>query len=117
MPKLLKILTGFAAALAAGGIAHGPLGLGETFVDRLDRDLQSVLANVAVPGVTGTVQREPLARTALLSGPADCFQRKGDASFGDGREGTLPGLDRRALTVPGMGRVAWTNPPPEGACP
>lgn len=112
MPKYAKILIGLAAALAAGWLAHGPLGRGTAFADRLDTDLQSVLRKMEVPGVTGGVQRDPFARTALLSGPADCFQRRGDASFGDGRDGTLPGLDQRVLTVPGMARVSWTNPPP-----
>lgn len=114
MPKYAKFLIGLALALGAGWLAHGPLGRGEAFVDRLDSDLQLVINNVEVPGVTGTVQRQPLARTAIFSGPANCFQRGGDRSFGGDRDGTLPGLDQRAMTVPGMGRVVWTEAPPGG---
>lgn len=114
MPKFAKFLIGLALALFAGWLAHGPLGRGETFVDRLDADLQLVMQYSAVPGVTASVQREPLARTAIFSGPANCFQRYGDASFGGDRDGTLPGLDQRALTVPGMARTFWNDPPPGG---
>ena len=114
MPKYAKFLIGLALAFVAGFLAHGPLGRGEAFVDRLESDLQLVINNVEVPGVTGTVQRDPLARTAIFSGPANCFQRRGDLSLGGRNGGTLPGLDQRALTVPGMGRVVWTEPPPGG---
>ena len=65
-------------------------------------------------GDRGRGQREPLARTTLYSGPANCFQRRGDVSLGGHTDGSLPGLDQRALTVPGMARVTWTNPPPGG---
>jgi len=101
MPKAVKFLIGFAAALAAGWISHGPLGRGEMFVERLEADLQLVIANAGLPGVTGRVQRDPLARTAILSGPADQFQREG--------MGSMPGINRRVLTVPGMARYEWTN--------
>ena len=101
MPKFVKFLIGLAAALAAGWISHGPLGRGEMFVNQLESDLQLVIANANLPGVTGRVQREPLARTAILSGPADQFQRDG--------MGSMPGINRRVLTVPGMARYEWTN--------
>jgi hypothetical protein len=104
MPKLAKFLIGLALALAAGAISHGPLGRGAAFIDGLDAELQAILKDVALPGVNGAIQREPLSRRAILSGPADRFQREG--------VGSLPGLDERVLSIPGMGRVEWTNPPP-----
>ena len=45
---------------------------------------------------------KPLARKAILSGPANRFQREG--------QGSLPGLDERVLAVPGMSRIEWANP-------
>jgi hypothetical protein len=47
------------------------------------------------------MQREPLARTAILSGPADQFQREG--------VGSLPGINRRVMLIPGMARFEWTT--------
>ena len=101
MPKLVKFLIGLAAALAAGWISHGPLGRGEQFIDRMEADLQAVLGIVNLPGVTGRMQRDPLARAAILSGPADQFQREG--------VGSLPGINRRVMLIPGMARFEWTN--------
>jgi hypothetical protein len=104
MPKRYKFLVGLAASLAAGWISHGPLGGGEAFIQSLETGVQAIVADAEITGVTGRVQREPLARTAILSGPADRFQREGQGSF--------PGLDERILAVPGIARLEWTNPPP-----
>lgn len=108
MSKPLKFLIGLAAALVAGWISHGPLGRGEAFIGRLEAPLTPMMADLNIPGLSARMQREPLARTAILSGPADCFQRNGLGSFG--------GIDSRVRTIPGMGRVEWANPPPEGEC-
>jgi hypothetical protein len=104
MSKPLKFLIGLALAWLAGWVSHGPLGQGEAFIDQLDQGVRAVLADVRLPGVTGRMRRDPLARIAILSGPADRFQREG--------QGSLPGIDERVLAVPGMGRVEWANPPP-----
>jgi len=108
MSKPLKFLLGLTAALLAGWISHGPIGRGAAFVDQLDGALQPLVPGFNVPGVTATMQRDPLARTALLSGPADCFQRRG--------LGSLKGIEGRVLAIPGMSRAEWTNPAPEGEC-
>jgi hypothetical protein len=108
MSNGLKFLIGLAAALLAGWVSHGPLGRGEAFVEQLDSAMQPLVPGFNVPGVTATMQRDPLARTAILTGPADCFQRRG--------LGSLRGIDGRVLTIPGMGRVEWSNQPPEGEC-
>jgi hypothetical protein len=104
MPKRYKFLVGLAASLAAGWIGHGPLGGGEAFIQSLETGVQAIVADAEIAGVTGRMQREPLARTAILSGPADRFQREGQGSF--------LGLDERILAVPGVARLEWTNPPP-----
>jgi OOP family OmpA-OmpF porin len=114
MSKRLKFLIGLAAALLAGVISHWPLGRGEAFLGQIEAPLQPLLERARIPGLAGHVQREPLARTAVLSGPADCFQRTG--VFKSGKATDVPGLDQQVLAIPGMGRVEWTNPPPEGEC-
>ncbi len=103
MKPFAKFAIGLAASLLVGLLSHGPAGQGAAFIDRLDRGLQAEIARAEIAGVTGQMQREPLARVAILSGPANRFQREG--------QGSLPGLDERVLAVPGIGRVTWTNPP------
>lgn len=104
MPPAAKLLIGLAASLAVGFVSHGPMGRGALFVQRIDTAAQAVVQDAEIPGVTVELPRTPLQRTAILSGPADRFQREG--------QGSLPGLDERMLAIPGMGRVQWTNPPP-----
>ena len=108
MTKPLKFLIGLAAALAVGWVSHGPLGRGEAFLTQLEEPLQPLIANTRVAGVTVHMQRDPMARTAILSGPADCFQRNGLGSYG--------GIDARVLTIPGIRRVEWTNEAPNAPC-
>jgi hypothetical protein len=97
--RVVKILIGLAVALLAGWISHGPLGRGAAYIDRLEADARTQVTRAEVPGVTVVMSRQPLARVALLSGPANDFQRRG--------MGSLPGLDGRVLLVPGMSAVDW----------
>lgn len=103
MPNTVRLLIGLAAALAVGAVSHGPLGRGEAFVAQLEAGARAVVRDAEIPGVGVRMARAPLARRAILSGPADRFQREGQGSY--------PGLDERVLAVPGMGRIEWTNPP------
>ena len=105
LPLWAKFAVGLAAALGAGWINHGPLGRGEAFIGQLEAAAQRVVEREGVPGVSARMQREPLARTVIMSGPADEFQRNG--------MGSLPGFDRLMLAIPGVARVEWANPPPE----
>ena len=104
MSRIAKFLAGLAAALVVALVAYWPLGMGQAFVDRLEEGANIMVARAEVPGVTVQMQRSPLAREALLTGPANQFQREG--------MGSLPGINQRVLAVPGMSRVEWTNPPP-----
>ena len=104
MSRIAKFLIGLAAALVVALVAYWPLGMGQAFADRLEAGARIMIARAEVPGITVKMQRSPLARKALLTGPANQFQREG--------MGSLPGINQRVLAVPGMGRVEWTNPPP-----
>jgi len=99
MSRWTKLLIGLAAALAAGWIAHGPVGMGAAYVDRVEARAQAVVREAAIPGVTVRLGRNPLSRTAYLSGPANDFQREGI--------GLLPGLNDRVGGVAGVSGVRW----------
>lgn len=105
MSRNVKFLIGLAASLIVGWVSHDPLGRGNAFVDELQAGAQAIVADAAIPGVTVQMQRRPLARKAVLSGPANRFQREG--------QGSLPGLNQRVLAVPGMSSLEWSNPPPQ----
>lgn len=101
MPMVVKLLIGFAAALFAGWIGHGPLGRGGQFIDSLQAGAEAKLREAALPGVAVAFPRDPIARTAILSGPANDFQRNG--------MGGLPGLTQRVAEVPGVAAVRWAD--------
>ena len=111
MPRLGKILIGLAAALLAGWLYHGPHGGGERFVDALQQraNLRLSVPEVRGVGVTARMQREPLARVAILSGRADSYQREGMGSY--------PGINDRIRTIPGMAGIRWQGEPGDRALP
>ena len=74
MPASLKLLIGLAAALVAGWIAHGPLGRGEAFVDRLQARSEQALREAEIATVSVRFARDPLSRQAILTGAANDFQ-------------------------------------------
>jgi hypothetical protein len=103
MSSPLKLLIGFIAALAAGWISHGPLARGEAFINGLEAQARLALREAEVPQVQVTMERSPLRRVAILSGPANDFQRRG--------VGLFPGINQRIESIPGMAGIKWSNPP------
>jgi hypothetical protein len=103
MPAALKFLIGLVAVLLMGWIYHGPLGHGEALIDGLEAQARQAVAESEVPGVQVHLGRDPLSRTATLSGPANDYQREGMGQF--------PGLNDRVRAIPGISDVRWTNPP------
>jgi hypothetical protein len=101
MSAKVKFLIGLVAALVVGWVAYGPLGQGAAFIDRVEARARAVVRDAAVPGVEVRIARDPLRRDALLSGPANDFQREG--------QGLYPGLNDRVLAVPGVGGIAWAD--------
>lgn len=101
MPGWAKMLIGLAVALAAGWISHGPLGKGEAFVGQLQSRADTVLARAQVPGIAARFSRAPLKREAILSGPADDFQKEGQGEF--------PGINDRIAAIPGVSGFRWES--------
>ncbi|HEX8572547.1 MAG TPA: hypothetical protein VF759_07340 [Allosphingosinicella sp.] len=106
MPTAVKLLIGLVLALGAGWISHGPLGGGSRLVDRLEREARAGVARAGVPGVAVRLGRDPLTRTATLSGPANDLQREG--------LGSQMGISDHVRAVEGIGAVRWADEPPSG---
>lgn len=86
---------GLAALLAGVALWHGPLGGGERFARLVEGAVAEELEWLKVPGISGRLERSPLGRTLILSGPANDFQREGFV---------------RALSpVKGIWRIRWED--------
>jgi hypothetical protein len=88
---------GVAAALVAAMLWHGPLGAGDRVAGNIERTARMTLEHYEMPLVTAKLERSPLRRRLLLSGPSDDFQQKE--------------LVRMMDEIPGVSSVRWTNPP------
>ena len=86
---------GVAATLAFGALWHGPFGAGERFAERADALARATLDHYEMTAVSARLERSPLSRTMILSGPADDFQRTE--------------LVRIMAEIPGVAEVRW-NP-------
>ncbi len=104
MPALPKFLIGLAAVLAMGWLSHGPLGNGEALVAGLEAQARAAVATSELKGVEARMERDPLSRTLVLSGPANDYQREGMGQF--------PGLNDRIREIEGISSFRWANPPP-----
>jgi hypothetical protein len=99
MPRWSKLLIGLAAAWLAAFIHYWPMGGGEAFIQTIERPATTRVAFSRIPGVDVRMQRDPLARVAIFSGPADRFQKEGLNDY--------PGLNDRILAIPGVAGFRW----------
>jgi hypothetical protein len=104
MPASVKFLIGLAAVILLGWLHHGPLGNGAALIDRLEAEARAAVVASEVPGVEVRLGRDPLSRSATLSGPANDYQREGMGQF--------PGLNDRIRAIEGISALEWANPPP-----
>ena len=68
-------LLGAAAVLGFAALWHGPLGAGERMAQRSETIARRTLDYYELPMIQAKMERGPLARRMILSGPADDFQR------------------------------------------
>ena len=87
MRSNVALAIGFAATAASALLWHGPGGAGERFASRSDRDVRQMLDHFEMQQVEGHVQRDPIARRILYSGPADTFQRTELVRIGESLRG------------------------------
>ena len=88
---------GAAAAIAAALAWHGPGGAGERLAGRIEAEAAAELQRLEMPRVTARVERGPIHRRLLLSGPGNDFQQSE--------------LARILSSLPGVAAVRWTNRP------
>ena len=69
------VLAGVAAVLAETALWHGPLGAGDRLAARAEVVARRTLDYYELPMIQVHMQRTPLTRRLILSGPADDFQR------------------------------------------
>ena len=93
--RVLALAGGVALVLGVGFIWDEPVGKSEIFAAEIDRQARQVLVNYEMEPVTARVERDPISRTILLSGPADEFQRSELVRILDG--------------LPGVANVRWTD--------
>jgi hypothetical protein len=106
MPPVVKTFIGLLLALAAAWIWHAPLGNGGRLIDRLQREAEQGVADSGLPGIKVSLSRDPLARAATLSGPANDLQREG--------LGSQKGVSDYVRDVEGISGVRWTDEPDSG---
>ena len=88
-----KLAIGVAASLLLAWVYHGPLGAADRLTSHIEADVRSELVRNEMDMVQARLERGPLTRTLVLSGPADDFQRSE--------------LIRLLAAVPGVSRVRW----------
>jgi hypothetical protein len=93
----LVLVLGVVAVIAETALWHGPLGAGDRMAGKIERTAKMTLEHFEMPLVTARLERSPLQRRLLLSGPADDFQQQE--------------LVRMMDEIPGVSDVRWTNPP------
>ena len=97
MKRRYVVLAGAVAVIAEVALIHGPLGVGEGLATRIERYARAELNRQEMTQVQARVERGPIRRTVILSGPADDFQQ------GE--------LVRIIGSLPGVSRVRWATPP------
>ena len=94
---------GIAAVLVETALWHGPLGAADRLTGGIEHTASAGLRHLEMAMVTARVERSPLRRRVVLSGPADDFQQ---------RE-----LVRIIGEIPGVSSVRWATPPSLAAEP
>ncbi|RIX32334.1 hypothetical protein [Sphingomonas edaphi] len=69
------VILGVAATLGSTALWHGPLGAGERLAARAETTARRTLDYYDMPMIQARMERGPLSRRLILSGPADDFQR------------------------------------------
>jgi len=91
------IALGIAAVLAQTALWHGPLGAADRLADKLETAAAAEIKHQEMFGVTARLERSPLRRRMVLTGPSDKFQQDG--------------LARLIDDIPGVAGTRWATRP------
>ena len=75
MSRRQILFLGIAAVVGTAALWHGPLGAGVRLASQAEASARRTLDYYELPMIHARMQRHPLARRLILSGPADDFQR------------------------------------------
>jgi hypothetical protein len=76
MKRRTVLLVGLAATVGFSALWHGPFGAGERLALQSETSARRTLDFYELSMIQAHLQRGPLARRLILSGPADDFQRR-----------------------------------------
>ena len=93
MNRATIFVGGVAAVLAVTALFHGPIGGGDRFAASVEAAARAQLDQDEMTQVQAHLERGPLTRRLILTGPADNFQR------GE--------IARRMALLPGVGEARW----------
>lgn len=99
--RRLARVAGILMAIAAAALWHWPLGGADQFSSRVERGARQALDYYEMTQVTARLERNPLSRRLILTGPADDFQHSE--------------LVRVLDQLPGVSSVSWS--PRRGGLP
>jgi hypothetical protein len=88
---------GLAGTLVIAALWHAAFGAGDRLAARIEAAARAELQHQEMTGVTARLERSPLRRRLVLSGPADDFQQTE--------------LVRIMDEIPGVSGVRWASPP------
>ena len=90
------LLKGAGLAISVGLLWHGPGGAADRFAASVETTARKTLLDFEMASVTAHLERGPLSRTIVMSGPADDFQQSE--------------LVRIMEAIPGVSRAQWDRP-------
>jgi hypothetical protein len=97
--RVLALVIGVVATIAAAALWHGPLGAADRFSSQVERNARQTLDNWEMTQVTAHLHHGPLTRRIILSGPADDFQSSELVRI----IGSLPGVSSAHWSAKGAG--------------
>ena len=75
MNRRTILFLGLATTIGFAALWHGPLGAGDRLAAQAETSARKTLDYYELPTIQAKLQRRPLSRRLILSGPADDFQR------------------------------------------